>query len=194
MNHVDTGATIVGHRYATDEFLVNDPVDYSQDSSSVAVLSGGGYVVAFRNWMGSNYPTYGRAYDASGNPVGPQFRISETGSTGLTELVALPGGRFVAIWESANPYNGGGGWSVRARIFESDGSPVGESFQVNSYDGLDQVTFSGDFQGKPAAVSLENGNIVVTWISQHQDGNRYGVFGQLIRRNYVLKRCLRAGF
>ncbi|MDN3506104.1 MAG: hypothetical protein P0S96_02630 [Simkaniaceae bacterium] len=49
--------------------------------------------------------------------------------------------------------------------------PIGDEFQVN--------TFATGSQFRPSAATLNNGMFVVTWVSDGQDGDAGGIFGQL---------------
>jgi hypothetical protein len=65
------------------------------------------------------------------------------------------------------------GWEPRgifARRFSSAGSPVASEFQVN--------TFTGGHQYAPSATVDADGDFVIAWGSNLQDGSSYGVFGR----------------
>lgn len=69
-----------------------------------------------------------------------------------------PDGRFVIAWQStASAGNDASGSSIQARVFEADGSGLGDEFQINTYTTNDQTQ---------AAVGVgENDEFVVTWTS-----------------------------
>ena len=60
---------------------------------------------------------------------------------------------------------------VFCQLYDSDGNTVGSEFQANTY------TIS--VQRTPKVAALVGNWFVVTWDSDSQDGNDYGVFGQL---------------
>ena len=62
-------------------------------------------------------------------------------------------------------------YGVYGQIFTSSGSKSGSEFQINTYT-------DGD-QRYPSVTGLSNGNFVVAWQSNSQDGSKYGVFGQM---------------
>lgn len=51
------------------------------------------------------------------------------------------------------------------------GVPYGVEFRVNTYTNYDQ--------GFPQIISLSNGDFVVCWISEIQDGDGCGIYGQI---------------
>ncbi len=56
-------------------------------------------------------------------------------------------------------------------------TPLGVEFQVNSY--------TTDNQFEPTIAALDDGGFVVTWTSDGQDGDSYGVYGQRYDANGV---------
>ncbi|MDD7805538.1 MAG: Ig-like domain-containing protein, partial [Endozoicomonas sp. (ex Botrylloides leachii)] len=89
------------------------------------------------------------------------------------ELTALKGGGFISVWTNANPTvsTGGDGSSnsIKARLFDDNGEPVGAEFLVN--------TQTNNLQQYPAATTLNNGDVMVTWASYHDDST-YRVYGR----------------
>ena len=67
------------------------------------------------------------------------------------------------------------GDDVYGQLFSSSGSKIGNEFQVNTY-----VTGR---QEEPSIASFNNGNFVVTWDSENQDGDGEGIYGQLFEGN-----------
>ena len=78
---------------------------------------------------------------------------------------------FIVSWESerqeSDEYNSG----IFLQRFNSDGSKLGNEFQVNTYIKNDQEN--------SVLTSLSNGNFVVTWQSSSQDESSWGIYGQL---------------
>ncbi len=69
------------------------------------------------------------------------------------------------VTANGNPLSGGGGIANK----------VGQQFMVNSYVYSNQQTFAET----PQAVAADaNGNFMVTWASQGQDGSGWGIFAQ----------------
>ena len=109
------------------------------------------------------------------NPIGNQFIVNET--TALTESPAVVAvvegtGDFVAAWTSFEQ-NGGdtSGLGVYAQQFNSDNSPKGAAFLVNT-------GYTDGDQGAPDIAVDTDGNFVVVWESPGEDGDGFGIYGQ----------------
>jgi len=77
-------------------------------------------------------------------------------------------GAFVTTWASAN--QDGSGWGVYARLFNANSEPLTNEFRVNQFTAGDQ---------RFSTVAMEtNGDFVVTWTSDGQDGDSYGVYAR----------------
>ncbi len=84
--------------------------------------------------------------------------------------VALLGnGNFVTIWESYGQDGDGNG--IYGQILDGTGGKVGSEFHVTTYTTSTQMS--------PDVKGLNNGNFVVVWDSDWQDGDQDGIFGQL---------------
>lgn len=87
-----------------------------------------------------------------------------------SQVAALAGGRFVAVWTDVNKPLGDYGTGVTAQIFTADGTPVGSEFLVN--------TSKLKIQDNPVVTGLADGRFVVSW----QDETR-GVAAQIFGAN-----------
>jgi len=141
MPHTRTGAavlavllgTAVAHAEliaADHEFQVNEFTTLSQYDPRVAVLPGGGFVVAWQN--SSNRDPRARIFDSTGVAAGAEFVVNEF-TPGLQyhpALAADASGTFTVAWVGTP--NAGGVDAVYARRFDSSGSALGSQFQVNT--------------------------------------------------------------
>jgi Ca2+-binding RTX toxin-like protein len=153
------------------EFQVhNDNYQHSANPSIVA-LSNGGFVVAYNKHNGSYWDnTEGQVFDQNGNKVGSAFLINTyTDQTQASPNItaSLDGGFFIT-WDSEN--QDGSSYGVYGQRFDSTGNKVGTEFRINS-----QTT---DSQDTPTVTTLSNGEILVAWQSQNQDGDGYGIYAQ----------------
>jgi hypothetical protein len=102
--------------------------------------------------------------------VGAEFRVNAytSGSQSPPRIAIDTDGDFVVVWQSylQDGYLTG----VFGRRFSSVGAPLGVEFQVN------QRTL-GD-QSNPAVARDADGDFVVVWQSNSQDGSFYGVFAR----------------
>jgi len=103
--------------------------------------------------------------------IGSEFQVNtyKENDQGYSSIINLSSGNFVVIWESGGQDGSEGG--VYGQIFTNAGVKSGNEFLVNTY-----IT---DDQWSPSIASLTNGNFVVTWSSNGQDGSGVGVYGQI---------------
>ncbi|KAF0118766.1 MAG: VBCS repeat-containing protein [Rhodospirillaceae bacterium] len=102
--------------------------------------------------------------------MGGEFQVN-TYTTDWQEVPSVTGlndGGFVVTWMSDGQDGNGGG--IYGQRYAADGTATGGEFQVN--------TVTTDWQGPPSVTALNDGGFVVTWGSNGQDGNGYGVYGQ----------------
>ncbi|MGY4329402.1 VCBS repeat-containing protein [Bradyrhizobium sp. LB7.2] len=176
---VDGTFDILAQRYdasgarAGSAVQVNATVADGQFAPHVAVLAGGGFVVAWQSegQDGNGLGIFGRRFDQTGAAVGGEFQINtHTTNDQINASVAgLSTGGFVVAWESTGQDGSGGG--IYGQIYDGSGNRVGGEFPINTY------TSNG--QGSPRVAAFPDGSFVVVWQSAEQDGSGDGVYGQL---------------
>jgi hypothetical protein len=154
------------------EFQVNTTTAKSQRRPSVAMDSGGNFVITWegRNLYVNQYEIYARMYDGAGNPLTGEFQVSTTtaGTRNFPSVAMDSSGNFVIAWEDS--WQDGSHSGIYARRYDSSGSPVGGEFRVNTY--------TADAQYRPSVAMDSAGNFVIAWASLHQDGSGRGIFAQ----------------
>jgi len=100
---------------------------------------------------------------------GGEFRVNSftTGYQAGPSVAMAEGGNFVVVWTSDQDGSESGVFGQR---FTPGGAALGPEFRVN--------TFTTDSQEQARVASDANGNFVVVWTSEGQDGSAAGVFGQ----------------
>ena len=169
---------VYGQRYAADgtplggEFQINTTTTGSEDYPSVAMAAGHAFVVSWQNAYldGSSNGVYGQRYAADGTPQGSEFRVNTyTTSAQLLPSAAMDtDGNYVVTWTSLG--QDGPDFGVYGQRFAADGTPRGSEFQVN--------TFTTSHQNRSSVAMDADGDFVITWMSDGQDGSGYGVYGQ----------------
>ncbi len=161
------------------EFQVNDATAGSQEYPDIAALAGGEFIVAWRDYLGAGVEITARRMTGDGVPLATDFQVNSygTGFQGFPAVAPAPGGDFLVVWESFGSSAGDQDLtSVQARLFSSDGTPVGLDLQVNTYTSSQQF--------RPDVAATADGRFVVTWIDGAifggQDGDGYGIFGRMI--------------
>ncbi len=147
--------------------LANTTTAEVQDHPQIAALSGGGVVAVWASDQqdGDKYGVYARIYDAAGNPVTGEIAVNTyvVDLQWFPAVAGLPDGGFVVSWTSGSfSWEGkmtpdGDGTSVSARIFNVDGSPRTDEFQVNDSIAHDQRNSS--------VLSLSDGSFVCIYRS-----------------------------
>ena len=142
-----SGSGIYGRRYvgglpASDEFLVNaSETAGDQKAPAVAAAPDGRFVVVWETDRPdpAGADVVAQLYDAGGNAVGSQFDVpTEISGPQTLPAVAMDAtGAFVVAWQGA-PVVAPALDNVFARRFASDGTPVGDQFQVNTTSDIDQ--------------------------------------------------------
>ena len=170
---------VYGQLYGPDgspvggEFQVNTYTAHSQSNPAVAMAPDGRIVVAWASHGQDNSydGIFARRYDASGRPVGSEFQVNTYFMNNQTRpSVAMgPDGSFVVAWLSYNQEGHDSG--IYAQRFTPGGSRDGHEFRVN--------TDTEHGKGQPNVAMGPDGRFVVVWTSNAQDGDGYGVYGQL---------------
>ncbi|MBN2477072.1 MAG: putative Ig domain-containing protein [Pirellulales bacterium] len=119
---------------------------------------------------GDDWGVYAQRFDATGARMGSEFRVNTTIASAQTfPSVAMDDpGNFVVTWSSLS--QDFSGYGVFAKRFDSAGQPVGGEFRVN--------TFTAGNQNFSAVAMDADGDFVVTWTSQGQDGSGTGIFAR----------------
>ncbi|QDI77132.1 MULTISPECIES: calcium-binding protein [Leisingera] len=162
-----------GTRIGSELTVFHDPDDTSFDPE-ITALNDGGYVVVY-NGLGrdDSYVSYhARVFDVDGTPRGNDFRVNQTteGYQSFGDVAPLEDGGFAVTWRSREV--DGSLYSVMLRLYNSDGTPRTYEAQVNQY--------WNNSQSDPSITVLENGNILLTWVSDGQDGSREGVYARIM--------------
>jgi hypothetical protein len=167
---------VYGQRYDASgaplggEFLVNEVTTGGQGTPSIAVNADDSFVVAWSGMGNGSVGIFARRFDSSGTPLGHQFPVSTSaaGSPTFSKIGADDMGNFVVTWHAyVDPDNSS---SVFGRTFRASGAPAGPVFPINVYT-------TGAQEEAWVAVNGD-GNFVVAWRSQGQDGDNYGVFAR----------------
>jgi len=158
---------------------VNTTTQGSQEDQQMARLVDGGHVVT---WGSSDSDpafsgVFARRYDAAGQPVGNDFRVSTspTGFSSAPSVAALAGNGYVVAWTAIGPDNN----DIFLQRIASDGTRDGGEILVN--------TTTAGSQRSPSVAVLNDGSYVVAWTSTTPDSSSSAVRGQRYDANGVAK-------
>ncbi len=178
---------IVARSFAADgtpispELALSDPNVSDFEASAVSSDAAGNFVVV---WNRRVVPGFGgrnvfaARYAIDGTLLTAKFLVPSTPATnafrkGSADVSMAPTGEFVVAWAG----NGldGDGYGVFARMFNASAQPVGDDFQVN--------TFTTGDQANPGVQVNDDGSFFITWQSDGQDGDGFGIFGRTFAAN-----------
>ncbi len=154
------------------EFQVNVHTSGSQQSAAVGMDGDGDFVVAWGSFGqdGSVYGIFARRFNATGLGLGAEFQVNVYTSNHQTApaIGMNSDGDFVVTWSSFS--QDGSSYGIFGRRFNGAGGAVGAEFAVNAYT-------SGS-QSSPTAGMHGDGDFVIAWQSNDQDGSSDGVFAR----------------
>ena len=154
------------------EFQVNTYTNNDQEYASVSGLTDGKFVITWISHTqdGSSWGIFAQMYNNDGTKFGSEFQVntytnSAQSYTGVSKLT----NKFIIIWNSDG--QDGDSYGIFAQMYNNDGTKFGSEFQVNTYTNSEQ-----EF----ASISeLSNSKFIITWRSNTQDGDSYGIFAQI---------------
>ena len=153
-----------------NELQVNLRTADNQSRPFVDMRADGSFVVVWESAAqdASGSGVFARRF-GGGSPLGAELQVNSfTANNQVNAAVATFGGGFVVAWESSgqeSPVTG-----VFARRFNPVGAPLGTELQINLFT-------TGNQRSTVVAVEPD-GDFVVVWQSENQDGSSYGVFGR----------------
>ena len=155
-----------------DEFLVNTETSADQFEPTLAALADGAFVISWtsENQDGSKWGVFAQRFDSEGAASGDEFQVNTYTADNQHApcLASLSDGGFVTVWTSYE--QDGSGYGVYGQRYDAEGVVVGDEFQINTYTQADQ--------NEPQVIGLLDGGFAVSWTSQNQDGDGFGVYCQ----------------
>jgi hypothetical protein len=138
------------------EFAIGSPAGNEVGPAAVVDGAGNFWVAWSRNRV------LLRRYDTGGVALGPEFDVDATlPFTGTAPALAVdPGGNVVAVWHVPS----GGTAALFGRRFDTSGTPVGPSFQINERP-VEAIAPTWSFLGPGVAVA-PSGDIVAVWVGR----------------------------
>ncbi|MEN6459328.1 MAG: hypothetical protein ABFC63_10400 [Thermoguttaceae bacterium] len=165
---------------------------YATTADAVASDSDGDYVVAWTDTTTGHKGVWVKMYEQTTasdgttsvsvcSPINPATgaawannEICVSSDTTATDISVArnDSGDFVVTWSA---WDATTGWDVYAQRYDATGQAVGSTFRVNST--------TADTQ-RNSSVSMDaEGDFVITWQSEDQDGSGYGIYAQAYNAN-----------
>ncbi|MEH2202157.1 beta strand repeat-containing protein [Nostoc sp.] len=175
----ESGNGIYAQRYNSagvaqgNEFKVNTYTDDNQINPTVAMDAAGDFVISWQSYYQDNsyYGIYAQRYNSSGAVQGNEFKVNNyTIKDQRNSTVAMDAaGNFVISWTSFAQDGSSSG--IYAQRYNSSGAVQGPEFKVNTYTNSSQ-------DNPTIAINANNGDFVISWTSDGQDGSSDGVYAQ----------------
>lgn len=148
--------------------IISDTTAGGRNTPLMDIDSHNNVVVAWRDYRTGDNDIYAQMIDAAGDTVGRNFRVNDDpGTVEQTEqaIAMSPSGKFLIVWRD---YRNGDS-DIYGQIFNSDRTPVGSNFRIDS---------GGVFlQFSPDAGAFPDGNFIVVW-ADYRTPN--GIYAQIV--------------
>ncbi|MBF0306263.1 MAG: hypothetical protein HQL41_11505 [Alphaproteobacteria bacterium] len=168
------GGGIWGQKYGPDglvvgaEFQVSDTVG-AQSDPAVTALEDGGFAVVWT--IGG--AVWGQAWTAAGTASGAFEVDGSATNCADADITGLFGGGFMVTWTG---YDAASAPSVaQGRVFQVISGNV---YAVNNDDFI--LSTSTMEQDRATVAQLGTGEVITAWVSEHQDGDAWGAYGQIV--------------
>ncbi|MEH6631034.1 MAG: type I secretion C-terminal target domain-containing protein [Halopseudomonas aestusnigri] len=166
-----------------NELSIFSDTEGASKFSAVTSLADGGWVVTWDVLPTGGpdffkYKVLGQRFSANGETLGEEFVVYDPGPFYFRDanpsISSLENGGWVITWmtlaENTVDDHFQNKYEVYGQAFNPDGSKAGGQFHIN--------THVEDNQLRPSITALSDGGWVVTWSSNDQDGEEYGIYGQ----------------
>ena len=147
----------------------------SKSDLGITLLTDGGFAITYQGWHGDDDTDYyAQLFYADGTKDGDEI-LSSVLWSGVVDIVTMPGvtvlndGGYLASMRAKQLDDVN--FNVYAQIFYADGTDNGDEFLVN--------THTASHKAFSTNTALNGGGFVITWVSDGQDGDGFGIYAQL---------------
>jgi hypothetical protein len=159
-----------------ENFMVNKETgNTTQEYPDIAVDTSGNFIIVWEDKRNGQWEIYLQRYQSDGTPIGDNFKVEDSvySDYQLRPSITSDGiGNYNVSWRD---YRNGNS-DIYCRRFLSDGTAIGNSFQVNSDTG-------NVVQDSPCITAQDNGKFIITW-SDMRNGNN-DIFAQRYLNNGI---------
>jgi hypothetical protein len=153
-----------GQNFLGGEFQVSTYTTGRQHGSEVARNADGEFLVVWESDHLVRDAIFGQGFDATGSPLGNEFRVMPIASYQWEPSVAAgPDGNFIVVFNT--PMGNVG------QKYDASGTVLGASFQMGGLPSNVSLPFEG-----PDVASAADGSFVVVW--EDYDYNKFGIRGR----------------
>ncbi len=161
------------YAFLSNDFQVNTYKDNNQNYPKVAVAPNGKAIVVWESegLDGDGHTVAAQRYNSDGSKWGNEFVVNtETKSTQSQPTVAVADdGSHIILWRSKD--QDGSGFGVYAQRYNNVGNKVGTEFRINEETNSNQALAHAAYHS--------NGNLMVIWESENQDGKAGEIYARV---------------
>jgi hypothetical protein len=180
-SEIDPNSTVICcRRYDNEDTAAGDEFQVSIESDSrypnVAIDPNGNFTIVWIEGNRPNFSIMARLYNSLGIAVSEPFKVNTTEISSFTQpVIAMDNtGCFLITWDG-DP-NLAKNDDIHARLYEPNGTPIGEQFIVNST--LEKA------QQNPQAAINDSGQFIIVWDSEGDPNvNEKDILGQRFDNN-----------
>ncbi len=173
-NQNSSSIGLVQQRYGSDSRPVGEMTQVNADGGSsysphVTALKGGGWVVSWEKWTGTDYDIHQQRFAADGAKVQQSTTVvnaTTAGDQSNSTIVGLEDGGWLVSWQGPDPLTNRE--AIYMQRYSSAGSLVGGETQISP------STSENRYQ--PCMTALSDGGWIATWVAP--DTNSEGIFQQ----------------
>ena len=135
----------------------------------IVATNNGGVAIVHHNDQApgaQSHEVYLSIYDSTGAAVVEELQVNTTSQSlqYFADVAVLESGRIVVTWQDDSGLNGDTNRAVMARIFNANGTPLGDEFLVN--------TTTAGVQGDPAVTARADGTFFIAWTGDGTGGSQ----------------------
>ncbi len=169
---------IFAQRYDADgiaigsAWQVNTEFTDDQSEPAIAMDAAGNFVITWQSYAqdkNNTFGVYAQRYNAAGVAQGGEIQVNTTtnGNQQYPDIAMDSAGNFVIVWDGQGSGDGNGIFGQR---FDAAGNTVGGEILIN--------TETADTQWRATVDMNAAGEFIVTWGSNLQDGDGWGIYAQ----------------
>jgi hypothetical protein len=147
-----------------ENFKVNDDSGYTlQMYPDIAVDANGNFTITWEDNRNGPWEIYLQQYFSDGTPLGGNFKVEDAIYCDWAVYPSIcmdESGNFIVVWQDdRNDY-----YDIFCRRFLNNGTPIANSFQVNSETGAGH-------QSHPRVSIQDDGRFIITWMEDQNGTN-----------------------
>lgn len=154
-------------------FKVNDDAGISdQGRPAVASHACGSFMITWQDYRNENFDIYAQRYDASGAPLGSNFKVNDDAGTADQKYAAVASevsGNLVITWQDYRNEN----WDVYQQRYDSFGNALGLNFSISDFN------FYSFAQITPT-VAIGSSKICFAWTNDRR-AKGWDVYARLVK-------------